>query len=584
MVLLSICSRAQSKEEFFMRTNLSKICGEFYIDSSDYLLLFNDLSFTENEKILICGGDRPGWKKIPRWQAVNNVKVFLSSRGYNNPKFRESRFRVEINKGELSKIKEINFLGKSATLKKFNFLGAEGRIINSSNLNVIEAWTRSRIKMLGYPCPDIASFANAKSGKVDVKISAGKKTRISTVNRDAEGGLSLKALSRFDAFQKGDFYNGENLALTSRRVIKSGIADYSDFSINCMGEYENGDLKQRLTYNKPQSIIFAFGGTTEQLPLLKLSWKHSRLDQNASLLKAEMFLSPLEQSTTLIGNLHIFNNVPRLYFIPELKIARYSEETLNSLSQSFVNQSLGLGLGYGYDDAYRTLKVESKPTYTIEDQETGLGPKNTKYLSLETSVALFNHRFEYNQMSPFEGYELNFKWSFRQKGVGSDFSGNLYGLNGTYLINWGGYDPPLFILGFRFGYSTLVTSDLVNTPNRLRLFLGGGDDLRGFSRKSINNNELGFRTTAYLGTELRALRILPFNLEPLIFMDVGKVGVESFDFSSEEIFSPGLGLRWQSPFGALRGTVARGFVSEKDKIELDLKEEWNFFISLGREF
>jgi len=562
-----------------------KICDDFYINSTDFLLLFSSLSFSENEKLLICGGDKPGWKKIPKWQALSNLKNFLSARGYNSPELHQTDQRVEVSKGERSQIEEIEFMGVPEGFRNFKFLGAEDRILTSTNLDVIESWAGSRVKMLGYPCPEVASQADVKTGRVEVRVDKGAATKIRKVMRDTEGNLRSRALSRFDAFKKNDLFNGENLSLTSRRVVNSGVADYSDFSVDCKSsDYDRGVLQQRLTFNKPQSIVLAVGGTTEELPLLKLSWRHARLDKNASLVRADVTLSPVRQSFISVGNLYIFNNAPRLYFLSELKIERFSEETVNSLEQRFVNQSFSLGLGYTYDDAQKTFKVESKPTYTIEDQEKGQGFQNIKYLSLESAFNLYSHRFEFNQAAPFTGYEFNFDWSFRQKGVGSSFSGNLYSLNGTYLLNWGGYDPPLFVLGFRYAYTSLVTSDLKAAPNRWRQFLGGGENLRGFARKSINNDALGFRTTAYLGTELRALRLLLFNIQPLIFFDVGRVGFDAFEFTSHDLLSPGLGLRWQSPIGAVRATASRGFAEDSDKAELDIEEEWNFYISLGREF
>jgi translocation and assembly module TamA len=560
--------------------SLSKICGVFYINSEDYLLLFKGIRFTENEKILICGGDQPGWSKIPRWQSINNIKNFLSSRGYNSPEFKSFEDRVEVYKGPQSEIEKLEFLNVPKNFRDFEFLGAESKVLNSDALNKIEAWTDSRMEMIGYPCSSLKTKAVVESGVVEVDVSPGTRVKIQEVQRETEDGLRSKSLSRYDAFQKGDYYNGENLSLSSRRLIRSGIVDYSDFSINCGGDLSKGVLEQRLTFSKPQSVVLSFGGTTEQFPTFRLSWRHARLDQNASQLRSELFLSPVEQSLTLFGHLHIFNNSPRLYFVPELKVVRNSEKGVFTA----VNQSLSFGMGYLYDNSFLRLKFESRPTYFIEDQEDGRGPTNIKYLSLESSVNLVSHRFEYNQLEPFTGFELNFNWSFRQKGVGSDFSGNLYSLDGTYLINWGGFDPPLYVLGFRFGYSSLVTEDLLNSPNRLRLFLGGGNDLRGFARKSINNNDLGFRTTAYIGTEIRALRVLPWNLQPLLFVDVGKVSLEAFEFNGGELWSPGLGVRWQSPIGAVRATAARGFVTGDQSALDSLEEEWNYFVSLGREF
>lgn len=557
--------------------SLKQICESFYIEKKSFSL-FSGVSFSKNEKILICGDEQSStWSKIPRWQAMDNLKNFLKSRGYFSPVFDENEDKVIVYQGEKSLIKSLKFLNTPEGFGQFEFLGIKNEILSSQSLDRIESWAKVKLEQLGYPCPRLKTQADPSSGSVTVTLEVDERSVIESLEREVPPGVRKKALSRFDAFDVGDHYNGRNLTLTSRRVRTSGVADYSDFSTNCTIKGTNRTFKQRITYSKPQSVTLAIGGTTEQLPIVKLSWKHSRLDQNASQMSTRLFLSSVEQSVS--GNLqwHVFNNAPRFYFLPEFKVARYSEPVYTSL-----NQVLSYGLGYMHDDSAKRILLSSKPTYTIEDRTDGEGPSHTEFLSLESSISIFNHEFEYNQQAPKSGYELGFNWSLRQKGLGSDLSGNLYKLRGTYLHNWGGFDPPLYVLGFRFQYSVLTTESLNNTPSRLRLFLGGDNDIRGFSRKSINNENFGFLTTGYIGSELRFLKVLPYGLQPFVFLDLAQVGLSSFEFDSKLLWAPGLGLRWQSPVGPVRATLAKGIVEGSS--DYDIEEQWTFFLSLGSEF
>ena len=557
--------------------DLKQICDDFYIEKQSFSL-FSGLSFSKNEKILICGDETTStWSKVPRWQAIDNIKNFLKGRGYFKPSFEEHENKVVIVPGEKSLIKSLKFLNSPEGFGQFEFLGIKNEALNSQSLDRIESWAKIKLEQLGYPCPKLKTLADPITGMVTVTISVDERSIIQNLEREVPPGVRKKALSRFDAFDVGDYYNGQNLTLTSRRVRVSGVADYSDFSTDCSIDENERTFKQRITYSKPQSVTLALGGTTEQLPILKLAWKHSRLDQNASQMSANLFLSSVEQSIS--GNLqwHVFNNLPRLYFLPEFKVARFSERVYTS-----INQILSYGLGYMHDDSAKRILFLSKPTYTIEDRTDGEGPAHTEFLSLESSIAIFNHEFEYNQQAPKDGYELGFNWSLRQKGLGSDLSGNLYKVRGTYLHNWGGFDPPLFVLGFRFQYSVLTTQNLDNTPSRLRLFLGGDNDIRGFSRKSINNDDLGFLTTGYIGSELRLLKVLPFGFQPFVFIDLAQVGLESFNLDSKLLWAPGVGMRWQSPIGPVRATIAKGIV-EGESI-YGIEDQWTFFLSLGSEF
>ena len=79
--------------------------------------------------------------------------------------------------------------------------------------------------------------------------------------------------------------------------------------------------------------------------------------------------------------------------------------------------------------------------------------------------------------------------------------------------------------------------------------------------------------------------MLPHGLQPLVFVDAAVVGRSSFKLDPNVYWSPGLGIRWNSPVGSVRVTVARGLVWRRDSAaEVLIKPQWQFFLSLGAEF
>lgn len=561
------------------RENWENICGPYFIKDKGHLLL-SEINFSSNELLLICGEETPGWSQIPRWQALSNTQNFLRSRGYYKSRVVKSKDKFFIDPGLKQKIIDIDFQNVPEHFNDVRFLGVDGKILNSNSLDLIEAWSLSRMRALGYPCPSLEIKGDPQTGQVIVVAKPGVQTPILSIDRGETPGIHPQALSRYDAFSMGDLYNGDLLTLSSRRLMQSGIVDYADFNNNCYDrKKQKGHFKQRLTFSQPRRFIFSFGASTEELPIVKLSWKHKRLDKNASQLSADLYLSPVKQSLSANSHWHIFKNYPRLYLLPEVEVKRTSEQFYVA-----VEQKLSGGLGYIYDDSHRRVQMEASPTYNVEETIVGEGPEHTSYFSLESQLSILSHDFEFYQQSPRSGYLLRWAWNTRRKGLGSSISGDKYLFSGTYLVNWGGFDPPLYVLGFRFEMAALVTEKLEDSPQSLRIYLGGDHDLRGFSRKSINNGGMGFTTSSSVGVELRVIRFLPWGLQPFIFVDGALVGLASWTLDSDIFWSPGLGLRWQSPFGTLRGTAGHGFVTSENKKKYGAREEWTYFVSFGQEF
>lgn len=555
------------------------VCGKYYIHPSTFSLLEGD-EFTSNEKLLICGSDTPGWKKPPEQQAKSFIENFLNSRGHYNIRFIEDNGKILIEPGPPSEIKHIKFYDTPPDFLESRFIGLEGKIISSDSLDQIRQWSLSRMRTLSYPCPQAEARANPQTQRVDIYLKPGEKEQILSLERSNSNKLNPEALSRFDAFRIDDVYKDENFILTSRRLINSGLVNYSDFHNHCdKSDRIPGHFSQEITYSPPRRFIFAIGGTTEEYPILKLSWEHNRIDPNASRFFSKLYASSREQSLTSKLNWYPFKNYPRLHFVPEIEVARFSEQIYEALAQK-----LSFALASSLDTFSNHYRWELSPAYNVEQTLRGAGPSHTSYLSIDSQLSLISHEFEFYQNSPRKGYFLDFDWSTRKRGLGSNINLNRYLFSLKYLINWGGFEPPLIVFGFRFQYAFLDTVSIADTPTSARLYLGGDDNIRGFARRSLNNQGLGYSSYMYLGTEVRFLQIIPYQLQPFVLFDIAKVARTASHFIEPTLTSLGVGMRWQSSFGSFRSTVAKGMIDDHKHYQLGPTDQWKVFISFGKEF
>jgi outer membrane translocation and assembly module TamA len=87
----------------------------------------------------------------------------------------------------------------------------------------------------------------------------------------------------------------------------------------------------------------------------------------------------------------------------------------------------------------------------------------------------------------------------------------------------------------------------------------------------------GGLTSGFVGLETRLSQTLPFDLDPFVFMDFGEISNSAALLSAPLYWSPGVGVRWASPIGPVRTTLAHGFVGNS-------ADHFQFYLSLGEEF
>jgi len=116
------------------------------------------------------------------------------------------------------------------------------------------------------------------------------------------------------------------------------------------------------------------------------------------------------------------------------------------------------------------------------------------------------------------------------------------------------YDLILLLNGRVAGVDTW--GDGVGVPIFDRLYLGGGNDLRGFEfrdvgPKDINNEPIGGKSLARATVELTVPIIE--KVRAAVFYDTGFVNARAFDYNLDNVASDvGLGLRLDLPIGPLR--------------------------------
>jgi translocation and assembly module TamA len=200
-----------------------------------------------------------------------------------------------------------------------------------------------------------------------------------------------------------------------------------------------------------------------------------------------------------------------------------------------------------------------------------------------------DHLFDYYAGNPRAGWRAALESQSRVAGVDSSITAHRLGVWGEHVWNLGGYDPAFLVLATRYlGQTTLVEQGVLaagQLPFDMRFYLGGDADLRGAGRKDVPADGIGLLSALYDGVELRMGDVLPYGLQPLIFVDGAMGGRRSFHLDPDVYWSPGFGLRCNSLVGSLRATAARGFVWRRDRAaEALLRPQWQYFFSLGKEF
>lgn len=542
----------------------------------------DSIKWSTSEKRTLCGSEAaPSWQNIPFNQAEFFFRSFLQSRGYHKPVFEKQDDKLYVKPGKLTLVSEIKAFPARADLELETYWYPIGRPLTPEELNNIEKWFVFRLGRMGYACPKISLTADQETGEVLAQYEAGEHWTIALVEGGSIPQVEDGTLDRYRAFDVGDAYDPVLLELSSRRIIESSTVINTQYSPECMKK-TSGTIRQTTLPGEPRLVTFGFGFDSENYFIAKGSWRNSRLSRSASILDVSTNLSFREQEALVTYDNYYMTKPSAHYITSYLRLERNSESNYEARSIKTL-----MAPAYQLDSSGLKFNMYAGPSLQWESTIRGDAPDATRLFTLDLNLNIQSHLYEYYLANPQEGFQLSLFSSLANKDVVSDISISHYKLNFTYLWNIWNWDPTIWVLGFRGAYVTSqpgLGTDASQLPPSFKQFLGGSEDMRGFARKDLPSEGTGSLTKAYLGTELRLNNKLPWNLQPLIFVDYGQLGNVAFELDKTKFYSPGLGMRWASPIGTVRVSAAKGMVIDDELGQYGDRTGWQLYFSLGEQF
>lgn len=538
------------------------------------------VSLSAVERRLVCGDpDSEGWKEVPRAQAKGYLRAFLQKRAYLLPEFEAKDGGLVVRPGRRIMIKRLegdNFPPGIDLSKKRRVVGAP---LTPDMLDKVKGDLASELQNHGYPCPRVEMSADARTAEVRARFAGGRVHAASPIIEPAIEGIDPGIFDRYTAFEPEKPLDQRLLALTSNRIVNEALFLNSSYDVTC--GTDGVKIIHRVASAPPRLLRLGAGIDTEGLAAVRARWIHSRIGWRASTVQATLFANKREQSIDAQMRYYLAPS-SRLFLLPHAVAARSDEPRFET-----VSSQLSLMPGYTWDDQTLHLEVLAGPALEYADTRRGIGPTDSYFQTFNTRAEVTSHLFEYWIREPRNGFRASLETASRVSQVSSKLTAHRVRIATEKLWNLGSFEPPLAVLGARGWAGAVFVGDRDTAqrelPTTMRFFIGGDADFRGVGPGELGD-ERGFLSGLYQGLELRAGDVLPFRLQPLVFLDAAMAGRSSASLDPDVYYAPGFGVRWATFIGAFRVTFARSLLWRRDPATAPGRRHWQFFFSYGREF
>lgn len=549
----------------------TRICKNYYFSGG------HSVDLTQNEKTLICGDETTeAWKEIPIQQVKKMLSVFLESRGYYRFNTHNVHGEIHFELEDPVLVQSIKVVPKIESFDIEEKRKIIGEPLTPSLLDELERWTKLWFTERGYACVEVTTKANSKTGEVLLSVDKNELFVFPEMKWPSQD-WDTETLSRFQAFEAGDSFNQKELNITENRVLQKGVVQNLYFDIQCKNKQLT--VKPQVQLGEPRLLKFGLGVDTERLITFKSSWQNVRLGTQGSFFSIEGLAAFTEQQITLRYQGYSKGLPQKMYVEPSVTFTHENEKHYQVYSFD-----TGVVLAQNIDLKNANFFYSAGPFWKKERTLRGVAPDRANILSFEASLILQSHDFEYYLANPQKGYYLGLDLDLTEDSSLSEVDAKKISLLGHYLINFSEFSPPLWILGFSTRFSTTLTSENRNRaalPTQYKQYLGGIASLRGFSSQELPTNGQGGLTSFFVSTELRYGDFID-HLDPFVFVDYGMIGTNMMSLlNSERYWSPGFGLRWDSPIGVMRGSLAHGYVID---VPQSASSHWQFHFNFGAEF
>lgn len=568
----------------------SEADGRGFKSVCDRVRIDNEVDFSSMERRLLCGDGEnneigTAWANVPPNQAAYFAKGFLQSRGFHDPRFVQDGDVLFIVRGPDSRLRDFKVSGGPPTWDPPKRRHIENERLTPALLDDLQAWSLTQIKNEGFACATAESAADPKTGEARVTLKPGLLMNVKRIENTGDTGLRDGVLDRYNAFLIGDVYRERLISLTKRRIQEDGFLQTLVLTTRC--EEDGVTLVRDVVLGPSRTVRIGVGGSTEEGARVRVIVRRNRIGDSASSAQARLNVSYLSE----LVNKQIADASFRWYYAPgesrsyvePAVVFEHSEEAAYE-SQSVTTKALH---GWSIETTDGQFALRAGPNILATYLSRGLGPERATVTFGEFGGRWTSHDFEWFATSPRTGEFVDASVLVTQKTWGANFTAQKFQLQGQKLWHLFHYDPPLFIVAVRFNASAVFSPDENLTPDlpiRFLTFLGGESDLRGFDRQSLPLSGVGALSGATGSLEGRFHRVIFKRVDVFGFVDAGALGRARFKLEPPVFLSPGAGLRWESPFGVLRGYIAERFVMEQPTSQPDYGRDWRLGFTFGEEF
>jgi translocation and assembly module TamA len=543
----------------------------------------NKIGLTDSEKRLLCGDKQAkDWQEVPESQAIFLLKGFLQDRGYYYPVVMKDGVNTRVDIGDQTHVTGVDVTGAPAEMSRYDRENSKGELLTPGLLRAIASDITTRLGHYGYACPKVETEADPKSGRVAMKIHSGEKQNLIRVKEEFIPGIAPRTLRRYDAFVIGDTFRGDLMPLTAARTVSDGIVRNSYFNLRCTPE--GVEAEQKVLAGMPREVTLGVGLNTDRGVIVRGAWKHARLGSRGSQLATSLTASWKGRDfNTEDGRAELswyLMEEPSRFHIRSVLTVTHQADNRGDV----LNATAQMAPAMTWDTAHVGGMLTFGPTLNGVIKFRGEGRDQSYFLALTGDVRFTSHDYEWQRSAPKSGFELTSTASASRKGALSDLSATMFRVRYAHLFPFPVEGKRQFVLGVRGGFATTLTElkegGIASLPPNLHHYLGGSGSVRGFGFQELPD-AIGGLTSVYSGVEGRGLGLLPFNIEPFLFVDAGSISRGSLDVSAPWYLSPGAGIRWGSMFGVFRISLARGYALA---LANKSAEHWQLQFTYGEEF
>ena len=538
-----------------------------------------DLSTTEVR--LLCGdSENPAYEVIPFFQVRFLLTGMLQSRGFLKPHFEVKKTELLVQTGPAYYLEKFEVVGITTPDMAENlrrqiqrFFG--NSLLNPSLLNSVQAYTKNFLMNRGFACVSVSSEMIVEENQVKVLITQLKPYLFGEMKVDEVEGLRRETFLRFQPFKVNHFFRQDLVNLYEKRILRAGIVQGTYFASRCKDDQLY--LTQSFVMGPPRVFRFGVGANTEVGPIARLRWTHQRYGELASRLDASLQTSLREQNLTLTADSFLTPSLPRFSLLSQIELNR---EEVSDFEEVVLN--LRPHASYSHDSDNAFWRFNFGPTLLSGFYKTDQQANKINQTSgiLEGFVRRTSHDYELYDLHPEAGSEFELAFDFRHPSFGFDDRLLKLDFSWTGLSRLSESGRGHFVGGLKLVAGTVVLPRdfaFERLPPSVKYYGGGSEDLRGFKLKSVPFNDgAGSLTKVLLKSELRKTAFFHDTLESVAFFDIARFGQETAELESRLYYSPGVGLRWQSPIGILQTYISKSLLAKPNE-----DQGFLFFLGFG---